>query len=122
MERFTKSRERVLKVVNEAGGPLTAYDIARSCPDISLATVYRALDFLSRNREVKHFTVGEFTYYVANDVHEDFFVCTSCGRFVALDKCFANLYEDALRSSGMKPMDHLVLITGLCDVCSALSE
>ncbi|ODN30151.1 Fur family transcriptional regulator [Fervidobacterium thailandense] len=118
MERLTKNRERVKEILCNSDHPLTAYDISKECPEMSLTTIYRALDYLVRNGHVKSFTFNEYTYFLPSERHEDFFLCTSCGRFFQLEHCFASSYEQNLREKGMVPKDHLILITGFCSECN----
>ncbi len=117
MERLTKNRERVREVLFSSEHPLTAYDISKECPEMSLTTIYRALDYLVRKGQVKSFTFNQYTYFLPSERHEDFFLCTSCGKFFQLE-CLAGSYEQNLRERGMIPSDHLILITGLCNECN----
>lgn len=79
MERLTKNRERVREVLFSSDHPLTAYDISKECPEMSLTTIYRALDYLVRRGQAKSFTFNQYTYFLPSERHEDFFFALRVG-------------------------------------------
>jgi len=117
VERTTKNREIILKIIKESEVPITAYCISKQC-DISLPTIYRALDFLTRGGEIKSFTLEHYTYYYSSKEHKHFFRCTSCERLFPLYECFVEDYEKRLEESmGIKIDEHFILFSGTCKEC-----
>ncbi|MBD3348806.1 MAG: transcriptional repressor [Candidatus Eisenbacteria bacterium] len=90
MPRLTASRTAILEAVTMSGGHPSADEIhssvRASIPKISLATVYRNLDYLSKRGLVRALvdTEGTRRYDVAADDHCHMW-CTSCGRVVDVE-------------------------------------
>ncbi len=117
VERTTKNRKSVLEIIKESEVPLTAYCISKQC-DISLPTIYRALDFLTRSGEIKSFTWEHYTYYYSSAEHKHFFRCTSCERLFPLYECSVQDYEKHLEETmGIEIDEHFILFSGTCKEC-----
>jgi len=117
MERTTKNRESILKIIESSEVPLTAYDISNRCK-ISLPTIYRALNFLARNGDIRSFTLDHYAYYYSSAEHKHFFRCTTCERLFPLYECSIEDYEKHLEDRmGINIDEHFILFTGTCQEC-----
>lgn len=118
MGRMTKNKEKVFNEIMNSSVPLTAYEVNRALSDMSLTTVYRALDYLSKNGYVKSFSLGEFTYYYSAATHRHFFRCSKCGRLFPIEDCYMEDYEREIsKRYGFEIEEHFILFSGLCQEC-----
>ncbi|WP_448379137.1 Fur family transcriptional regulator [Fervidobacterium sp.] len=116
--RMTKNREQVYKEIINSSVPLTAYEVGERLKNMSLTTVYRALEYLYQNGYLKRFSLDDYTYYYSSSVHRHFFRCVECGRLFPIDECHMNEYENYLSEQfKFKIQEHFVLFSGLCEEC-----
>lgn len=116
--RMTKNREQVYKEIINSSVPLTAYEVGERLKNMSLTTVYRALEYLYQNGYLKRFSLDDYTYYYSSSVHRHFFRCVECGRLFPIDECHMHEYENYLSEHfKFKIQEHFVLFSGLCEEC-----
>jgi len=116
--RMTKNREQVYKEIINSSVPLTAYEVSERLKDMSLTTVYRALEYLHQSGYLKRFSLDNYTYYYSSSVHRHFFRCVKCGRLFPIDECHMDEYENYLSGHfKFKIQEHFVLFSGLCEEC-----
>lgn len=123
--RVTRQRQLILDAICEGGGHTTLEAIfARAharIPTLNLATLYRNLDFLCRQRLVVAIRLeGDQTVYeIAGDHPHHHLICRACGALLTLDHEPVDAFFDQIRAGcGFQAdMDHLALY-GLCQGCA----
>ncbi len=122
VQRNTKQREALLKVLSNALHPLGPQEITeklrRSIPSISLSTVYRNLRVLLEEGVVAAVPVVGCPdrYELHGKAHHHHFHCDRCDRVFDLHGCvkgFSNLLPP-----GFKLTSHHLQLNGLCARCS----
>ncbi|HHY89287.1 MAG TPA: transcriptional repressor [Chloroflexi bacterium] len=124
--RVTHQRRLVLDAVCEGGAHTTVDEIyarlQQKDPSISLSTLYRTLDFLTRLHLVVEARTpdGKTSYEIASLQPHHHLVCRTCGREEQIGpEEVQHLYAEIERVYGFLPdEDHLVL-SGLCRSCRA---
>lgn len=116
--KLTKNRQRIYETIFNSKVPLTAYDISSLLKNISLTTVYRALDYLQKEGRIKYIVINDFKYYYSTEVHQHFFQCIKCKKLFTLNACFIQPYEQYIENNvGFKITEHLVFFSGICKNC-----
>ncbi|HVH75648.1 MAG TPA: Fur family transcriptional regulator [Stellaceae bacterium] len=123
--RLTELRRRVLGLILEAEGPVTAYQLLdrlketrkRAAPP----TIYRALDFLISRRLIhKLERLNAFVPCIETG-HEhaaQFLICRQCGTVIEIeDHAAADALEHAAEREGFHPRRAIVEIEGTCALC-----
>ncbi len=116
----TKQKSLILDVVNKSYDHLNAYQIYDECkkiiPNISLGTVYRNLNLLVNNGNIKRIKIdGEmdkFDHFSKGTEHYHFH-CIRCGKLY-------DLYGKVIVSSvpsKYEVLDYELVIRGICDEC-----
>ncbi|HEX4861233.1 MAG TPA: Fur family transcriptional regulator [Rhizomicrobium sp.] len=123
---FTALRRQVLEIVLESHKPMGAYDVlgqlARAGKRPAPPTVYRALDFLTREGLVHR--IDSLSAFVAcfapTKAHRShFLLCRACGRAAEIeDTALDAALAKAARAGGFAPERETVEITGLCRECA----
>jgi Fur family ferric uptake transcriptional regulator len=130
--RWTVARQAVLDVFLKIRGHLSAEDVylavRRMLPGIGMATVYRNLEFLTRQGFLKRYQFGESrSRYELNDDksdHHHHIICTKCGKindyseFIEREMMLMkDLEKKLLRKYNYKISSHQLHFYGLCDKC-----
>lgn len=92
------------------------------CPDLSLATVYRALEVLDRVGAVRrvHMTDHCEGFAAASLSEGHHVVCVACGRVAEFSGCnVAALVPEAVRQTGFHVEEHFLELIGTCAECFA---
>jgi len=117
--RMTKNREKVYAEILSSSVPMTAYEVSEKLSEMSLTTVYRALEYLYEAGFLKRFSLGEYTYYYSSSVHRHFFRCINCGKLYPIEECYMEELEEYLsKKFKFKIHEHFVLFSGLCEACN----
>lgn len=121
--RYSKQREEILKVVRQSSDhpdANTIYERSRKIiTDISLGTVYRNLDFLSNNGDIKRIIMkdGNDRFDKTTRSHNHIY-CEKCGKVVDIG---FELSNDELQKiellTGFKITKSNFKINGLCNDC-----
>ena len=74
--KLTKKRKEILEIILKSQKPITA-KFLKSEVSSDLSTIYRSLDFLSRNRLIFSFGYENEKYYF-KDENISIFICDSC--------------------------------------------
>jgi Fur family ferric uptake transcriptional regulator len=127
--RVTPQRQLILDAICEGGGHTTLPEIYErvqaKAPDISRATVYRALDFFCQLGLVVAADIGgEHTVYeIAGTTRHHHLACRQCGQVEQVDPDIMEaLFTQIEGEQGFKvDMDHVVLL-GTCKRCLAASK
>lgn len=119
--RDTRQRRAILRVLTEAGGPLTPAEICRRArklvPGLGLATVYRNLRNLTETGTLRtvEFPGAGRRFELAAD-HHHHFLCRVCDRAFCTRLCRGTLARWVPR--GFVVESHEVTLFGVCNECS----
>lgn len=125
---FTKQREVVLQVINDAETHLTANEVFVNAknllPSISFATVYNSLRFLKEAGHIAEIQFGNGASRFDRGTHRhDHAICTNCGKLVDIEMEHpAELVERAAAYSNFKPESLEFTLRGLCLECVEVSH
>lgn len=120
--RNTKQKRLILANINNRSDHPTAEQIYQQVSlydqKISLSTVYRNLDNLSKENKIKHIkTPGSDHYDFRLDDHYHV-LCLKCGKVSDVSLPYVNEYDKlAEQSSGFKIEKHDILFEGICPEC-----
>jgi Fur family zinc uptake transcriptional regulator len=124
---LTELRRLVLRLVLEAEGPLTAYQLLDRLKQIRKGavppTIYRALDFLLARRLIhKVESLNAFVPCVEPAQHghqAQFLICRTCGAVTELeDHAVTEALARATDRHGFQPAKALIEVTGICAACT----
>ncbi len=123
--RNTRQRQAVLNVVRRAHNHPDAawiFDQVRAeLPQISLGTVYRALDTLVAQGELLRLsgTPGATRYDVPHPQHHHF-VCDRCGTILDVDLHLPDMGDlQGQLPAGVRLSGATLMLSGLCATCAA---
>ena len=126
-QRLTPRRKSLLKILDDAGHPLTIHEILERGRGLAMSSAYRNLTVLeqagvvhrviTREGFARYELAGEFTE------HHHHLVCSSCGlvRDLPSDVNVERLMKAATaraQETGFSPVTHRLDIVGLCEECS----
>ena len=126
--RRTRQLATVYEVVSAANDHPTAEEVCvrvrRRLPRISLGTVYRNLQKLAAQHQVRVVHVANRpTRYDPTLEDHDHFLCESCGRMADLMRVAAAQPDcSRLHASGYQVRAHAVTLYGLCPQCRRRGE
>lgn len=124
--KLTPQRMEIVRILMEAGRPLTAQDVAQAVrathPHVSLDTVYRNLAMLTecglvnqvnlQNRESARFE------FQGQGNHHHHFVCLGCGKTFCVESCpVPHLNATPAEDPGFQVRGHAFEVYGYCTVC-----
>lgn len=119
--RSTKQKDLVFSIINNSYSHLTAkqtYEIAiKTITNISLGTVYRILNVLADNHQIKRITTKSGVDHfdrIPNKRHSHF-ICDECERIVDIFKTDYKFNENEL--NGYQINDIEITFTGICNEC-----
>ncbi len=113
----TEHRKTILDILKNSKIPLTAEDIFKACKNISLSTIYRALETFSESGIVTKISVGddEKKYYeLSSNNHRHYAVCVKCRHMEYIDFCPV----EALSLDNFKITGHRLELYGYCKNCT----
>jgi len=118
--RLTDLRKEILNVINKAKKPLNAKIIKKrliSQPDFS--TIYRALDFLERQKFVYSVSfTGVKYYFTSKKGNGHFLVCKKCREILEFKDCVAESLQERIQQKyNYKISEHVLYFEGLCSKC-----
>ena len=127
MQRSTRQLVTTLQVLAEACDHPTAEQILirvrRHLPRISLGTVYRNLEKLRAQGQLRVVSIGPgVTRYDALLASHDHFVCDTCSAVIDLDPVPAGSDVDHLRADGYLVRERRVVIHGQCRDCTGAAR
>ena len=131
--RLTPQREAILRVlVKHADLHLSADEIYRrtkeECPDIGLATVYRALEVFENLGIIHKLQFGEEgSRYEFNPEFQKHYhhhlICLSCGGISEFNEDLLDDIEEAISErTGFDIVDHSLRVYGYCRQCQAAAR
>ncbi|WP_457644048.1 Fur family transcriptional regulator [Persephonella sp.] len=126
--RQTKQRKAILDILEKAEFPIHAEDIflrlKESGIDISLSTIYRNLEMLTKEGlVVKSYMMNEDKARFALPDKKNYLVCERCGKIVIIDNCpFDKFKEELIEVHGFDITGHSIEVYGICPECQKKSE
>jgi len=125
--RMTRQRRMILDACSAPGHHYTADDVymavKQTLPNISLATVYRNLEILSRAGLIRTLHLGGGQRLYDSGLHPHYHVrCVHCGRVSDVPaEQFGDLDVKAQQTSNYQILDHELGFEGVCADCRASS-
>ncbi len=126
--KATKKRIMILESVRTSPSPVTAEDIYEKLSqslDISLSTVYRALNAMSdKGIIIKSVRQDGKTYFHFNDhQHKHELICSVCHRSVDVEDCpFDEISRKIAQKTGFVITGHNMEFTGICPNCAGKKD
>jgi Fur family ferric uptake transcriptional regulator len=124
IQRNTRQREILRRLIAEAPGPLSVQELLGSAqselPALGIATVYRTLKLLEEAKEIRAVVLpgGESRWEPSDRGHHHHFQCRACTRVIDFLGCPLHVHSDTL-PNGFVVETHEVTLIGLCPDCSA---
>lgn len=122
--RITPQRLRIVEaLVGRDDHPNAEQVFARvreTCPNTSLATIYKTIDLLKAMGEVLEleFSDGSNRYDGRRPSAHPHAICTRCGRIQDLEVAgLTDIQDQAARASGFRIVTHRMDFYGLCQQC-----
>ncbi|MEA5027212.1 Ferric uptake regulation protein [bioreactor metagenome] len=123
--KYTKQRFAILDILQQAQQPLAAEQIysrlSESQLNISLSTVYRALDVMSEKDLVTKVNIiqDDRSLYELNcGLHRHYLYCLGCNKIITIRHCPLEDYEQALTAeTGYQIVGHKLSVYGYCPDC-----
>jgi Fur family ferric uptake transcriptional regulator len=122
--RMNTARHALLTALVQAGGHVTAEDLARAVrrthPQVHESTVYRNLDTLEQLGVLTHLHLGHSpSVYHFADEHHHHLVCEGCDAVVELpERLFRPLARTVKARTGFELSLHHFALLGRCAACS----
>ncbi|MFT5207185.1 MAG: Fur family ferric uptake transcriptional regulator [Candidatus Omnitrophota bacterium] len=124
--RFSKQRDQVLEVFLTQEGHMTVDELAikvkESYPEVSNATVHRAMKLICDSGIGEGFNVGQkamrYEHHYGHKEH-DHMICDLCGRITEFaGKELARYYEKSTQAEGFTVNQHRLFVYGICQKCN----
>ena len=120
--KFTKARDKILKLLESSTDPLSAFDMFYLLDDksINLSTIYRTLQtFEEKGMIIKDIRVDHKAVYTIKKMHhKHILICIKCNKKIYLNNCpFHKVYEDINQEYGFLVNDHNMELYGICKEC-----
>jgi len=122
--RLTPQRRLILQVLEESAGHLDAealYERVKARdPNVSLATVYRALALFQEIGLVEEHRLGEDHghYEAVRDRPHYHFVCLRCGKVIEFDTpLVSQIVRQLVEREGVRVVDTHLHVSGYCAQC-----
>lgn len=126
--RLTPHRSAVLEVLRASHNHPTAAEIYRRVrrkrPGVAYATIYNALNWLTRNGLVAELKLGDEAsrYDPIMDRH-DHLVCTRCGMLVdSMIELPRSVWARAGKNNGFRVQHYRLELFGLCPQCARSTQ
>ncbi len=115
--KLTEKRKEILGIIYSSKVPLNAKNLKHKV-NFDLSTIYRALDFLEKNKYIYSLDFENEKYYF-KDENAHFFICSSC-RHMEFLPGFSSIETEArlLRKKGFSLISHLSIFKGKCNDCN----
>ena len=121
-QRHSKQRDAILDNLRSRYDNPTAediyFDLKKTFPSLSLATVYRNLSQLADDGTVLRINTGGAVHFDGNSENHYHLVCRDCLSVIDVEMpVVPTLNADAEKSLGGKILTHTVIFNGLCKNC-----
>ena len=119
----TPARIAITEFLSKANSPVDVSQVINFLRSKDLSTnkvtVYRIMEFLSKNRIVDRveFGEGKFRYEITRN-HHHHLICTNCGKIQDIEGDFLKNMEDEIRKAKkFEVRNHSLEFFGLCKNC-----
>lgn len=128
--QLTELRRRVLGLILESDGPVTAYRLLDRLKEFRRGaappTIYRALDFLMDQKLVHRIERLNAFVSCTGAAHHghavQFLICRACGTVAEIeDDAVSRALAQAASRVGFRPGSAVVEVEGVCAACAGLS-
>ena len=120
--KTTKKREDILRILQEAGKPLSAEEIyEKRTVEMNISTVYRALHLLVDHGVLEKtvYQDGKAYFGIPRQKHSHHLICTRCHAQVDIDICpLKGLEQDLQKATGFTITGHSLEFSGICPACA----
>lgn len=120
----TKPRERVLRILQQAQGPLTAMEIyagtQKEGQPVWLSTIYRILELFTQKGLVEKtslFGQDMASYEFNRKNHQHYAVCMQCHKRIPIQECPIKAFEQDLGAQDFQIVGHKIEVYGYCAGC-----
>ncbi|TYQ16580.1 UNVERIFIED_CONTAM: Fur family ferric uptake transcriptional regulator [Acetivibrio alkalicellulosi] len=122
----TKHRKKILEILDSKEFPVSAediyLDIKMSDSNISLSTVYRAIEALLNKDIIVKVNIrdeNKGVYEINNMLHKHHIICRLCHKMVSVLGCPLDAFEEKInKETGFKIEGHNLELYGLCPGCN----
>ena len=126
-QRSTKQRKLVYDTVQVLRNHPTADEIYLHLrtvePKISRGTVYRNLNLLTENGEVRHVTMPDADRFDWRMERHSHLRCTECGAMIDAPIAYrAELDAQLSKDTGFQVQRHMTVFEGLCPQCASAQQ
>lgn len=125
MIKLTKQRRLVYDILKESEKPLNAERIFELLPNdvMNLSTVYRTIEYFERNDLLlKFYFNGKSFYFLNNDSHHHYFICTKCHSMFNIDCNLSHTIDTLKNERNFLITNHEMTVYGLCEHCQNAIE
>lgn len=126
-QRYTTSRRTLVRILAEAGRPLTTVEVQDGGERLPQSSVYRNLAVLEQAGVVRRVTAhdAQVRFELAEDLteHHHHLVCTSCGSVVdvtlppAIERRLDKAVDEVADRTGFEVHSHRLDLIGRCATC-----
>lgn len=127
MARNSTVKDQILKIIESASRPISASDIQKECKNVDRATVYRALNVLKENQQVRIIEIGDgVVRFESLADHHHHLICLKCGEVKKVDlpeqeeEHLENLQNEFQKKSLFASLQHSLEFFGLCARCKKI--
>jgi len=124
IERLTNQKKAILDYLRSTPSHPDAYqvyeEVKKKLPQISLATVYRNLDTMTKKGLIRALRIKEDRFnYDGNPVRHHHFYCVKCQRVFNIDDNILLNFEQIMESAVVELIeDYEIFLKGICKNCN----
>lgn len=126
MLKNTRTRIRIVNVLENVTTPMSAYDIFDILKDekITLSSIYRTLNTFYEEKMVLKDTVnGTAVYSLFKDDHCHYLECNNCHKKIKLDYCPHHKANQQIKKKlKFEVDDHNLVLYGTCEDCRKIKK
>jgi len=124
--RLTKQRKIILEELRKVRTHPTAEEVykvvKKRIASINLATVYRNLDFLEKDKQIlklKHKGEDQKSHYDGYTTNHYYLICKNCGMIADIEDCHCILMDNKklAKKYGFEADPNSIEVMGLCKKC-----
>jgi Fur family ferric uptake transcriptional regulator len=126
-QRYTSGRQALVRVLAQAGSPVSIADIAHALPGLPRSSAYRHLVALQAAGAVRRVVANDdfARFELAEELteHHHHLLCLRCGDVTDItpspgfEQAVAGHLDDAAAEAGFEAQGHRVDVLGLCAGC-----